>query len=124
MKLPVVFHKNYNAQIGDDHKFPINKFEELAKYLIKKIVKEFHLPYPCSDETLLRAHSEKYINDVKNKTLDQNTIKKIGFPLVVSVIQRSFIATGGTALATKLAIKNGVACNTAGHHANFDGGCN
>ena len=125
MKLPVVFHKNYNAQIGDDHKFPINKFEELAKYLIKKkIVKEFHLPYPCSDETLLRAHSEKYINDVKNKTLDQNTIKKIGFPLVDSVIQRSFIATGGTVLATKLAIKNGVACNTAGgsHHANFDGG--
>ena len=81
--------------------------------MIKKIVKEFHLPYPCSDETLLRAHSEKYINDVKNKTLDQNTIKKIGFPLV-SVIQRSFIATGGTVLATKLAIKNGVACNTAG----------
>ena len=65
MTLSVVFHKNYNAQIGDDHKFPINKFSELAKYLIdQKIVKEFHKPYPCSDETLKRAHSEKYIKHI------------------------------------------------------------
>ena len=125
MDLSVVNHEDYFAKIGDDHKFPINKFGELAKYLIeKKIVKKFYQPYACSDETLKRAHSEKYIKDVKNKTLDQNTIKKIGFPLVDSVIQRSLVATGGTVLATKLAIKNGVACNTAGgsHHANFDGG--
>ena len=125
MYLPVVFHKNYNAVIGDDHKFPINKFGELANYLLKqKIVKDFYQPYPCSDETLKKAHSEKYINDIKNKTLDKDKIKKIGFPLVDSVVQRSFVATGGTVLASNLAIKNGVACNTAGgsHHANFDGG--
>ena len=125
MNLSVVNHEDYFAKIGDDHKFPINKFGELANYLIKKkIVKKFHKPYACSEETLKRAHSEKYINDVKNKTLDQNMIKKIGFPLIDSVIQRSLVATGGTVLATKLAIKNGVACNTAGgsHHANFDGG--
>ena len=125
MNLSVVNHEDYFAKIGDDHKFPIKKFGELANYLIKKkIVEKFHKPYACSEETLKRAHSEKYINDVKNKTLDQNMIKKIGFPLIDSVIQRSLVATGGTVLATKLAIKNGVACNTAGgsHHANFDGG--
>ena len=125
MDLPVVNHEDYFAKIGDDHKFPINKFGELAKYLIKKkIVKKFHQPYACSHETLKRAHSESYIKDVKNKTLDQNIIKKIGFPLVESVIQRSLVATGGTVLASKLAINYGVACNTAGgsHHANFEGG--
>ena len=125
MDLPVVNHKDYFAKIGDDHKFPINKFGELANYLIeKKIVKKFHNPYPCSDETLKRAHSKNYIKDVKDKTLDQNTIKKIGFPLVDSVVQRSLVATGGTVLASKLAINSGLACNTAGgsHHANFDGG--
>ena len=63
MDLPIVNHKDYNAQIGDDHKFPIKKFEELAKFLLKKgIVKNFHKPYPCSNETLKRAHSETYIN--------------------------------------------------------------
>ena len=125
MDLSVVNHKDYFAKIGDDHKFPINKFQELANYLIKiKIVKKFHTPYPCSEETLKRAHSEKYIKDVKNKTLNQNSIKKIGFPLVDSVVQRSLVATGGTVLASKLAINYGIACNTAGgsHHANFDGG--
>ena len=125
MDLSIVNHEDYFAKIGDNHKFPINKFQELAKYLIdKKIVKKFHRPYPCSDETLKRAHSERYIEDVKNKTLDKISVKKIGFPLVDSVVQRSLVATGGTVLASKLAIKNGLACNTAGgsHHANYDGG--
>ena len=125
MDLPVVNHQDYFAKIGDDHKFPINKFGELANYLIKKkIVKKFHKPYPCSEETLRRAHSEKYIKDVKNKSLNQSIIKKIGFPLVDSVVQRSLVATGGTVLASKLAINSGLACNTAGgsHHANFEGG--
>ena len=125
MDLPVVNHKDYFAKIGDDHKFPIYKFGDLAKFLLdKKIIKKFYSPYPCSDETLKRAHSEKYINDIKNKTLNKNGIKKIGFPLVDSVIQRSLVATGGTVLASKLAINHGIACNTAGgsHHANFDSG--
>ena len=72
MDLPVVNHKDYFAKIGDDHKFPINKFGDLADYLIKeKIVKKFHKPYPCSLETLKKAHSEEYISKIKNKTLDE-----------------------------------------------------
>ena len=125
MGLSVVNHDDYFAKIGDDHKFPINKFGDLADYLIqKKIVNKFHKPYPCSIETLRRAHSEEYINHIKNKTLDEIGVKKIGFPLVDSVVKRSFIATGGTVLASKLAINNGLACNTAGgsHHANYYGG--
>ena len=125
MELPVVNHKDYVAKIDDDHKFPIKKFGELAKYLIeKKVVSKFYEPNPCSIETLKEAHSEKYILDVKNKKLSEKDIKKIGFPLNDSVVRRSFVATGGTVLASKLAINYGIACNTAGgsHHANFDGG--
>ena len=105
--------------------FPINKFGELANYLLhQKIVKKFHKPYPCSFETLNRAHSANYINNIRNKTLDENGVKKIGFPLVDSVVQRSLVATGGTVLAAKLALNFGIACNTAGgsHHANYDSG--
>ena len=125
MELPVVNHKDYVAKIDDDHKFPIKKFGELADYLLKeKIITKFHEPNPCSFETLKEAHSEKYILDIQNKTLDKKGIKKIGFPLNDSVVRRSFVATGGTVLATKLAINYGIACNTAGgsHHANFEGG--
>ena len=82
MDLSVVNHEDYFAKIGDDHKFPINKFGELAKYLIdKKIVKKFHQPYACSDETLKRAHSEKYIKDVKNKTLETLSLMRLNYHL-------------------------------------------
>ena len=125
MELPVVNHKDYEAQLNDDNKFPIKKFGELAKALIKnKIVKKFYIPEQCSVETLKEAHTEDYINKIKNKTLNKNEIRKIGFPLVESVVRRSFIATGGTVLATKLALNYGIACNTAGgsHHATSNEG--
>ncbi len=125
MELPVVNHKDYEAKLNDDNKFPIKKFGELASTLIKnKIVKDFYIPKPCSFETLKEAHTEDYINKIKNKTLDKNEIRKIGFPLVDSVVRRSFIATGGTVLATKLALNYGIACNTAGgsHHATSNEG--
>ena len=125
MELPVVNHKDYEAQLNDDNKFPIKKFGELAKALVKnKIVKNFYIPEPCSVETLKEAHTEDYINKIKNKTLEKNEIRKIGFPLVDSVVRRSFIATGGTVLATKLALNYGIACNTAGgsHHATSNEG--
>ena len=125
MELPVVNHKDYVAKIDDDHKFPIKKFGELAKHLIeKKIVSKFYEPTPCSIETLKEAHSEKYILDVQNKKLSEKDIKKIGFPLNDSVVRRSFVATGGTVLASKLALDSKLACNTAGgsHHATFDCG--
>ncbi len=125
MELPVVNHKDYEAKLNDDNKFPIKKFGELAKALIKnKIVNNFYIPEPCSVETLKEAHTQDYINKIKNKTLDKNEIRKIGFPLVDSVVRRSFIATGGTVLATKLALNYGIACNTAGgsHHATSNEG--
>jgi len=125
MELPVVNHEDYFAKIGDDHKFPINKFGELANYLTQnKIVNKFHKPSACSFETLSFAHSKNYILDIKNKTLSKEAVKKIGFPLVDSVVQRSLVATGGTVLASKLAINYGISCNTAGgsHHASYNGG--
>ena len=70
------------------------------------------------------SHSLEYINHIKNKTLDKKLQKKIGFPINDSVARRSFVATGGTVLASKLALDSKLACNTAGgsHHATFDCG--
>ena len=125
MELPIVNHPDYAAKIGDDNKFPIKKFSELASFLKKeKVVKKFYKPDPCSVDTLKEVHSEEYIFKIKNKTLEQSLVKKIGFPLVDSVVRRSLVATGGTVLASKLAINYGIACNTAGgsHHAIYDEG--
>ena len=125
MELPIVNHPDYVAKINDDNKFPIKKFEKLANHLKEnKIVKEFFIPKPCSFETLNEVHLKDYILKIKDKSLDLLSQKKIGFPLNDSVVQRSFVATGGTVLASKLAINHGLACNTAGgsHHATFNEG--
>ena len=125
MELPIVNHPDYVAKINDDNKFPIQKFGALADHLIKEgIVKKFYVPKECSFETLKTSHSMEYINHIKNKTLDIKAQKKIGFPINDSVVKRSFVATGGTVLASKLALDSKLACNTAGgsHHATFDFG--
>ena len=125
MQLPVINHPDYVAKINDDNKFPIKKFGALAKHLLKtKVITQFHVPKECSIETMRTSHSLEYINQIKNKTLDIKLQKKIGFPINDSVVRRSFIATGGTVLASKLALDSKLACNTAGgsHHATFNCG--
>ncbi len=125
MELPVVNHPEYVAKINENSVFPIKKFSSLADYLLRnKIVKNFHIPKECSIETLSKSHSLKYINHIKNQTLDKRSETKIGFPINSSVVKRSFLATGGTVLASKLALEHKLACNTAGgsHHAFYDYG--
>ena len=103
MELPVVNHPDYVAKINDDNKFPIKKFGSLENYLLKtKVVQKFHTPKACSVDTMKSSHSLKYINVIKNKTLDIKAQKKIGFPINDSVVRRSFVATGGTVLALSL----------------------
>ena len=120
--LPIINHPDYVAQIGDDHRFPIKKFGELIKLLRKKNIATTYNtfePDEVSVTTLLNVHTEEYINKINNLSLDKDEIRKLGFPLVKSVRRRSFVATGGTVLASKLAVKHKLACNTAGgsHHA-------
>lgn len=122
MNVPIINHPDYVAQIGDDHRFPIKKFGELIKLLKNKnIAKDTNIyePTEVSTSTLLDVHEETYINKINNLSLNKDEIRKLGFPLVKSVRRRSFVATGGTVLASKLAVKHKLACNTAGgsHHA-------
>jgi len=125
MELPIINHPDYVAKINDDNKFPIQKFGALAEHLLKvEVVKNFYIPKECSTETMKTSHSLQYINHIRNKTLDVKLQKKIGFPINDSVVRRSFVATGGTVLASKLAMDSKLACNTAGgsHHATFNFG--
>ncbi len=80
MQLPIVNHPDYVAKINDDNKFPIKKFGALADHLLKtKVIKKFHIPKECSIETLKTSHSIEYIYQIKNKTLDVKSQKKLDF---------------------------------------------
>jgi acetoin utilization deacetylase AcuC-like enzyme len=120
--VPIINHPDYVAKINDDHKFPIKKFGELFKLLKHEGIineKNLHIPTPATFADLSRVHTHEYIEKIDNLTLTQEEERKLGFPMIASVRQRSFVATGGTILAAKLALREGLACNTAGgsHHA-------
>ena len=125
--VPIVNHPDYVAQIGDDHRFPINKFGALFQLLQQdKIIKTDNLfiPEPVSHADLLRVHKAEYIEKIDNLSLSKEEERKLGFPMVPSVKRRSYMATGGTVLAARLALQYQLACNTAGgsHHAFADSG--
>jgi acetoin utilization deacetylase AcuC-like enzyme len=54
----------------------------------------------------------------------QRPLRRIGFSLTERVVLRAQLATAGTLLAARLALQEGLACNTAGgsHHARADQG--
>ena len=124
--LPIVHHPDYVADTPDGHRFPMRKFARLAEVLREDglVPHGFHMPEPITRDQLLKVHSAGYVDGVLNRTLGTQEVRRIGFPLTPRVVRRAQLATGGTLLAARLALKYGLACNSAGgsHHAMADHG--
>ena len=65
------------------------------------------------------VHETAYVNAYRQGTLDAKAQRRIGLPWSPALVKRTCTAVGGTILTAKLALKHGLACNTAGgtHHA-------
>ena len=65
------------------------------------------------------VHTPNYVSAYQQGTLDPRAQRRIGLPWSPGLVQRTCTAVGGTILTAKLALQNGIACNTAGgtHHA-------
>ena len=124
---PIVHHPAFRAEMPVGHRFPMDKFSRLATVLEAESVPGpdgFVKPEFVDVETLLLAHSEDYVRGVIELSLPAEVVRRIGMPNTDSVATRALAATGGTLLAARLALKQGIACNTAGgsHHASADSG--
>ncbi len=122
MDLPLVYHSNYSAPLPSNHRFPMAKFKKLYEMLIADRVAspdQFHQPKVPSNNILEQVHHSEYINAYCNGTLDAKAQRRIGFPWSPVLVNRTCTAVGGTILTAKLALQQGLACNTAGgtHHA-------
>lgn len=124
--LPIVHHPDYTADTPDGHRFPMQKFAQLAEILRADGLAPhgFVTPEPISRDDLIRAHTPAYVDGVLNRTLDAIAVRRIGFTLTERVVLRAQLATAGTLLAARLALQEGLACNSAGgsHHARADQG--
>ena len=128
MALPIVHHPDYDAaSVGSDHRFPMRKFSQVAKRLLEDGLVApggFYEPVHALESWLTLAHTPRYVDGVLNGTLTRIEQRQIGFEMTGAVARRSRAAVAGTLLAGRLALEQGVACNTAGgsHHAHADYG--
>lgn len=124
---PVVYHPAYSAPMPPGHRFPMHKYARLAGVLEEEGLigpEGLYTPEPASFELLSAVHDPVYVRQVLDAAVPPNVERVIGMPVTRGVSDRAQAAVGGTLLAARLALRHGLACNTAGgsHHAGPKGG--
>ncbi|MBD1858044.1 MULTISPECIES: histone deacetylase family protein [Leptolyngbya] len=122
MDLPLIYHPNYVAPLPLGHRFPMEKFKKLYELLLSDRVADldqFHVPDRPAQDWIELVHTADYVNAYCSGTLDAKARRRIGLPWSSELVNRTCTAVGGTILTAQLALKCGLACNTAGgtHHA-------
>jgi len=122
MLLQIVHHPDYDAGFAVNHRFPMSKYPLLMEALDERGLARhdtLHMPEPALVSWLRLAHAADYVDQVLACEVPAKIEREIGFPVGPRVSLRAQLATAGTVLAARLALKHGIACNSAGgsHHA-------
>jgi acetoin utilization deacetylase AcuC-like enzyme len=118
----VVYHPAYVTPLPEGHRFPMPKFKLLHDLLLRdRVIQERQVYQPGAPprEWLELVHEADYVRAYCEGTLDDKAQRRIGLPWSSGLVKRTCTAVGGTILTAKLALQEGLACNTAGgtHHA-------
>ncbi|MDJ0733083.1 MAG: histone deacetylase [Nostocaceae cyanobacterium] len=122
MNLPIIYHPDYVVPLPDGHRFPMAKFQQLYELLLVDGIaqtQQFYTPERPPTELIQLIHTPDYVEAYCQGTLEPKVQRRIGLPWSPALANRTCMAVGGTILTGKLALKHGLACNTAGgtHHA-------
>ncbi|HEY0078720.1 MAG TPA: histone deacetylase [Pyrinomonadaceae bacterium] len=125
--MKVAYTPRYYADIGEEHVFPIRKFELVRDRLLREgtlLPEQLVEPQPAPLADVLLVHTEDYVTRLRAGTLTPRELRRLGLPWSKALVRRSFLATGGTQLAARWALEEGVGSNLAGgtHHAFPDRG--
>jgi acetoin utilization deacetylase AcuC-like enzyme len=117
----LVYHDDYDQNFGV-HVFPTQKYRLIRERLLAESVagpEDFLAPEPATREQLLLAHSEDWIRKLETGTLSYHEILRLEVPYSRRMADAFFLAAGGTLLAARRALKQGVGFNVGGgyHHA-------
>lgn len=120
--LPIVHHPDYVAPLPPGHRFPMNKYGLLREELFARGLAQparLYRPEPAPRAWVELAHAPDYVAKIFEQSLEPEAARRIGFQLSDRVVRRARLSTAGTALAARLALDQGIACQTAGgsHHA-------
>lgn len=120
--LKIAHHPIYNLPLPEGHRFPMEKYDLLPEQLLYEgtvTSENFFLPERPNDKHIIAVHDAEYFYDLLNLTLDQKMMRRIGFPLSETWIERELLIADGTMKACDYALTYGIAMNIAGgtHHA-------
>ncbi len=122
----LVYHEGYDLNLGS-HVFPSQKFRLIRERLLAEgfaAPEDFVAPEPAPDEDLLLVHERGWIQRLKTGKLSYEEILQLEIPYSPEMVRAFCLAAGGTTLAARLALDEGVAYNVGGgfHHAFPDHG--
>lgn len=120
--LTIAYHPIYKHPLPEGHKFPMLKYELLPQQILLEGIAEesdFFIPEMANLKNIYAIHDRTYVDHLLNLTLDAKAIRKIGFPLSETLIERELRIAQGTIIGCEKALQTGVAFNIAGgtHHA-------
>jgi acetoin utilization deacetylase AcuC-like enzyme len=123
----VYFSDTYEVRLPDGHRFPMGKYRALRELLLARGVvgpDELVEASPVGRELLALAHQPDYLDACFAGTLDEDALRRIGFPWSRALLERSLASVGGTLAAAQHALEVGFGANLAGgtHHAAADHG--
>ncbi len=123
MKLPfrLVYHDGYDPHFGD-HVFPSQKYRLIKnRMMLSGFAEEddFRKPGPATAGQLLEAHTPQWVKKLETGTLTYHDILKLEVPYSRKMVEAARLAAGGTLLAARWALHQGVGYNIGGgfHHA-------
>ena len=124
--MKVVYSEQYDLNLGS-HVFPSTKYRLIKERLLKNnVVKpgEIVEPSPASDDDVALVHDRDYIQKLKDGKLSHVEILRMEVPYSPELVRAVWLSAGGSILAGRLALEEGVGANIGGgfHHAFPDHG--
>jgi acetoin utilization deacetylase AcuC-like enzyme len=119
---PIAFHSIYKHPLPEGHRFPMEKYDLLPQQLLYEGTankSDFFAPEICELQHVLKVHTQEYVSNLLQLTIDSRAARKIGFPLSAELVERELRIANGTILGCEKSFSTKVAFNIAGgtHHA-------
>lgn len=120
----IYFADHFVLPLPAGHRFPMAKYARLRERVAAVAAHLLAVPPAATDEELARAHDPAYIDAVAAGTLDEQALRRLGFPWSAAMVERARRSVGATIAACRSALDDGCGINLAGgtHHADRDAG--
>ncbi len=117
----LVYHERYDLNLGE-HVFPSQKFRWLRDRLLHTrfaTAENFVTPEPATDDDVRLVHEAVYVAKLRSGTLSYQDILRLEIPYSRQMVEAFWLAAGGSILAARLALQDGIGFNIGGgfHHA-------